>query len=100
MEILNHEQCLELEPNLNSQVVAGLLCTSSYIVDPVRLTNKLVESAISNGVKVFLGSKVEKITKLAESFLVRTSDHHSQTESYRANSLLTPPVIMLMWWQP
>ena len=30
MGILNREQCLELEPNLNSQVVAGLLCTSSY----------------------------------------------------------------------
>ena len=88
MEILNHEQCLELEPNLNSQVVAGLLCTSSYIVDPVCLTNKLVESAILNGVELFLEAKVEEITKLAEGFLVQAIDHHFQTESYRARLII------------
>jgi glycerol-3-phosphate dehydrogenase len=88
MEILNHEQCLELEPNLNSQVVAGLLCTSSYIVDPVSLTNKLVESATLNGAKLFLEAKVEKITKLADSFLVETIDHHSRTENYRAKFII------------
>jgi glycerol-3-phosphate dehydrogenase len=88
MKLLNHEQCLELEPNLNSQVVASWLCTSSYIVDPVWLTNRLVENAISNGVKVFLGSRVEKITKRAESFLVQTIDHDSQTESYRAKFII------------
>jgi glycerol-3-phosphate dehydrogenase len=47
MAILNHQQCLELEPNLNVQVKAGLLCTSSYIVDPVCLTNRLVHRIIS-----------------------------------------------------
>jgi glycerol-3-phosphate dehydrogenase len=88
MEILNHEQCLELEPNLNSQVVAGLLCTSSYIVDPVSLTNKLVESATLNGAKLFLEAKVEKITKLADGFLVETIDHHSRTENYRAKFII------------
>jgi L-2-hydroxyglutarate oxidase LhgO len=36
---------LELDPNVNLQVVAGILCTSSHIVDPVCLTNRLVESA-------------------------------------------------------
>jgi L-2-hydroxyglutarate oxidase LhgO len=54
MQILNHEQCLELEPNVNSQVVAGFLCTCSHMVDPVFLTNRLVESATLNGVKLFL----------------------------------------------
>jgi glycerol-3-phosphate dehydrogenase len=88
MEILDHEQCLELEPNLNSQVVAGLLCTSSYIVDPVCLTNKLVESAILNGVKLFLEAKVEKITKLADDFLVHTIDHHSQSAGYGAKFII------------
>jgi amidase len=37
MQLLHHEQCLELEPNLNTEVTAGLLCTSSYVVDPVCL---------------------------------------------------------------
>src|SRR5262249_15996687 len=35
LEILTHEQCLALEPSLNTEVVAGLLCTSSHSVDPV-----------------------------------------------------------------
>ena len=48
---------------LRSNGKLDLLCTSSYIVDPVWLTNKLVENAISNGVELFLGSKVENITK-------------------------------------
>jgi L-2-hydroxyglutarate oxidase LhgO len=54
---------LELDPNVNFQVVAGILCTSSHIVDPVCLTNRLVESATLNGVKLFLEAKVEIIAK-------------------------------------
>jgi glycerol-3-phosphate dehydrogenase len=88
MKFLNHEQTLELEPNLNSQVVGSLLCTSSYIVDPVWLTNKLVENAISNGVKLFLGAKVENITERAGRFLIQTIDHDLQTESYRAEFII------------
>ena len=87
IQILNQEQCLELEPNLNSQVAAGLLCTSSYIVDPVCLTNKLVESAILNGVKLFLESKAQKITRVADGFLVQTIGH-SHTESYQAKFII------------
>jgi glycerol-3-phosphate dehydrogenase len=82
LAILNREQCLNLEPNVNSQIKAGLLCASSHIVDPVCLTNKLVESAVSNGVQVFLGSKVESITKDQEGFLVKTINSHSQSVSY------------------
>ena len=88
MSILNREQCLQLESNLNAQVVAGLLCTSSYIVDPVGLTNKLVESAILNGAKLFLGNTVESISKLAEDFLVKAINHHSETENYRAKFIV------------
>ena len=88
LKVLNHEQTLELEPNLSLQVVGSLLCTSSYIVDPVWLTNKLVENAILNGVKLFLGSKVENITKLAKRFLIQTIDHDFQTESYRTKFII------------
>jgi glycerol-3-phosphate dehydrogenase len=84
LAILNHRKCLELEPNVNVRVRAGLLCTSSYIVDPVCLTNRLVESAIVNGVKLFLGAKVESITKLADDFIVRTVNYISHPEGYRA----------------
>ena len=88
MEILSREQCLALEPNLNAKVVAGLLCSSSHSVDPVSLTNKLVESALVNGAKLFLGNRVTSITKVAEEFCVETINHHSQEKKYRATSII------------
>jgi len=84
LQILSREQCLTLEPNLNAQIVAGLLCTSSHTVDPVRLTYKLVESAIANGARLFLGNRVRSISKLAEEFCIETINHHSEVKHYRA----------------
>jgi glycerol-3-phosphate dehydrogenase len=88
LEILSGEQCLGLEPNLNAKIVAGLLCTSSHSVDPVTLTNKLVESALVNGARLFLGNRVTSITKVAEEFLVETINHHSQVKNYRAGFII------------
>jgi glycerol-3-phosphate dehydrogenase len=88
MEILSREQCLALEPNLNATVVAALLCKSSYSVDPVSLTNKLVESALLNGARLFLGNRVTSITKVGEEFCVETINHHSQVKKYRANFII------------
>ncbi|MBV8814011.1 MAG: type 2 glycerol-3-phosphate oxidase [Verrucomicrobia bacterium] len=87
-EILSREQCLELEPNVNLQVVAGFLCTSSHIVDPVCLTNRLVESATLNGVKLFLEANVETIAKSGDHFVVQTIDRRSQIERYRAKFII------------
>jgi glycerol-3-phosphate dehydrogenase len=88
LEILSLEQCLALEPNLNATVVAGLLCTSSHSVDPVTLTNKLVESALVNGAQLFLGNRVTRITKVGEEFCVETINHHSQGQDYRARFIV------------
>jgi glycerol-3-phosphate dehydrogenase len=88
LQILNREQCLALEPNLNPQIVAGLLCASSHSVDPVRLTYKLVESAMANGVRLFLGNRVRSISKLAEEFLIETTNHHAGVQHYRATFVI------------
>jgi glycerol-3-phosphate dehydrogenase len=88
MEILSREQCLALEPNLNAKVEAALLCKSSYSVDPVSLTNKLMESALLNGARLFLGNRVTSITKVAEEFSVETINHHSQVRNYRATFII------------
>ena len=88
LQILNRNQCLILEPNVNPQVTAALLCTSSYKVDPVCLTTKLVESAILNGAKIFLGNKVEYITKVSEEFLVGTIDDNLQKRTYQAKFII------------
>jgi len=88
MEILSREQCFALEPNLNAKVVAALLCKSSHSVDPVSLTNKLVESALLNGARLFLGNRVTSITKVGEEFWVETINHHSQIKKYRATFII------------
>ena len=88
LEILSGQQCLALEPNLNAKIVAGLLCTSSHSVDPVTLTNKLVESALVNGARLFLGNRVTSITKVAKEFLVETINHHAQVKNYRATFII------------
>ena len=88
LEILSGQQCLALEPNLNAKIVAGLLCTSSHSVDPVTLTNKLVESALVNGARLFLGNRVTSITKVAEEFWVETINHHAQVKNYRATFII------------
>jgi len=88
MQLLNREQCLDLEPNLNAEVTAGLLCSSSYLVDPVFLTNKLVESALLNRAQLFLGRRVAGITKRDEGFLVESVTQHSQRENYRARFIV------------
>jgi len=88
MEILSREQCFALEPNLNAKVVAALLCKSSHSIDPVSLTNKLVESALLNGARLFLGNRVTSITKVGEEFWVETINHHSQIKKYRATFII------------
>jgi len=88
LQILSREQCLALEPNLNPQIVAALLCASSHTVDPVRLTYKLVESALANGARLFLGERVRSISKLAETFLIETTNRHSEVEHYRATLIV------------
>jgi glycerol-3-phosphate dehydrogenase len=88
LKILSPKQCLKLEPNLNPQISGALLCTSSYAVDPVCLTTKLIESAILNGAKIFFGNKVENITRVSRAFLVETVNAHSQRESYRGKFVI------------
>jgi glycerol-3-phosphate dehydrogenase len=88
LEILTREQCLALEPSLNTEVVAGLLCTSSHSVDPVVLTDKLVESALVNGARLFLGNAVTSIAKIADEFSVETINQHAQVETYRAGFII------------
>jgi len=88
LEILSREQCLALEPNLNPTVVAGLLCTSSHSVDPVTLTNKLVESALLNGARLFFGNRVKGISKVSEEFRVETINERSEVQEYRAKFIV------------
>lgn len=88
LEVLNRKQCLELEPNVNPEIVAALLCTCSHIVDPVFLSQILVANAVANGVKVFLGRKAQGITARAEHFEIETADAHLRGDSYQTKFII------------
>ncbi len=69
LQILNRGQCLGLEPNVNPQISTALLCTGSHIVDPVCLTKKLVESAVSNRSPGIFGKQDAKVSLEILNFL-------------------------------
>src|SRR5574344_1592967 len=80
VKILSKEELLQAEPNVNKEALGGLLAPSAGIIDPFLLTWRLMESAVSNGVKLCLNETVESITKDDEGFVVKTSKniHHSK----------------------
>ena len=88
LQILNREQCLQLEPNLNPEVIAALLCTSSHIVDPVALTNSLVENAILNGATIFLGIRFKVLIILQKFFVIEALNYHLQTDIYHSRFIV------------
>ena len=49
---------------------------------------QLVESALINGARLFLGNRVVGITKVGEEFCVETMNHHSQARNYKASVVL------------
>ncbi|AKU79791.1 type 2 glycerol-3-phosphate oxidase [Spiroplasma turonicum] len=73
LELLNHKEILDREPNLSQEVIAALVCNSSIAVDSVELTKTLIRNSIKNGVNLKLNSKVIEITKNDEEFIIKTS---------------------------
>lgn len=70
LQILTKEQVMKLEPKVNPSVVGALLCTASYIVDPVLLTQSLINRAIKNKAKLFVNHEVIKIEQLKLGFKI------------------------------
>lgn len=70
LKILTPKALLTLEPNLNPKVTSGLLCTSSYIVDPVMLTYSLWARSKTNKAQLFLNHQVVAIKKTDQGFMI------------------------------
>ena len=62
LEIISKEKLLEIEPNINPEALGALLCTSASIISPYQATWAIAENAVENGVKLFLDTKVHRIT--------------------------------------
>ena len=69
---LSKEEVLAMEPNINPEVKAALLCPTAGIVNPFTLTAHAFENACDNGVELHLGEAVIGIEKKGENFLVKT----------------------------
>ena len=74
LEIINHKEIQEIEPNLNDNFKYALHCKGAGICSPFEFTIALIENAISNGVKLFLNEEVKKIEKENNIFLVETNN--------------------------
>ncbi len=73
IQLLSGEEALILEPNLNPDVTAALYAPSAAIVSPWNLGIAMAETAVKNGEKVELNTKVLSIEKSDNHFIVQTN---------------------------
>lgn len=73
MSILTRDDALKLEPHLSDSVTHVLFLKTGGIISPYEFTIALAENAAMNGVSFSLNSKVEKIEKENDHFILYTS---------------------------
>ena len=59
--IANHDQMMELEPNMSREVQYGLVNPNTGTINPFEFTMALAENAVMNGVKLYLNTEVTNI---------------------------------------
>ena len=71
--LLSKEEVHALEPNLDSEVIGGLLAPTAGIIDPFNLVIHAMENAVDNGVKLHLDEMVTDIIYEDNYFIVTTN---------------------------
>lgn len=66
LSVLDSEQVRAIEPNLSGEVKSALYAPTAAIVSPWEYTLALAETAVRNGVKLYLNSGVTAIKKLED----------------------------------
>lgn len=74
LKILNHEEIMEMEPNINSDVLYALYCEGAGVCSPYEMAIAMAENAVHNGVNLFLFSEVVGIDKEADHFVVHMTN--------------------------
>lgn len=74
LQVLTAQQVLEMEPNLSHEVKGALYAPSAAIVNPWEFAIALAETAVKNGVEVYLSTQVEGISKADSIFTIRTNN--------------------------
>lgn len=74
MRIIEHDEILQMEPNINSDVVCALYAPTAGIISPWELAIALAENAIDNGVTLKLETTVSDIKKDKDTYKVITNN--------------------------
>lgn len=81
MKILNREETLALEKNITEDVVASLYCAEAGILDPFLMNIAYAEVSNINGVDYKFNTKVEKIERADDHFLLHTNNGDFETKA-------------------
>lgn len=80
VEMLDQSTLQQMEPNITSKALKGLLARSAGIINPFEYVVALMENAIDNGVKLQLSEEVINIEKLKDGYMVITNKNSYKTK--------------------
>jgi glycerol-3-phosphate dehydrogenase len=86
IELCSRQRILELEPKLSSDVVGGLYAPGGGIIEPYLFVFTLVESALKNGVQLFVNFKVNEAKRNGDFWTVRAEDGREINCRYAINA--------------
>lgn len=80
LRIIEHDEILDMEPNINPEVECALHAPSAGIINPWELAIALAENAIDNGTELKLETKVEDIIKENGIYKILTNNGELKTK--------------------
>lgn len=80
MEIIQKERLKEIEPNISNDAYGALWARTAGITSPYELCIAACQNAADNGAHIKLDTKVLKIDKLDDGFVVKTSKEDYKTQ--------------------
>ncbi len=86
ISLCSREKTIELEPKLNPDALGGLYAPNGGIIEPYRFVFSLVESALRNGVELFLNFEVEKGEKNEGAYLISDKTGKNISAKYVINA--------------
>lgn len=85
ISIIDHDQIMEMEPNVNPEVKYALYCVGAGVTSPYEMAIAMMENAIHNGVELFLEAPVMAVNQTEDGFDVVTTDERVFPAKYVIN---------------
>ena len=86
LSILEHDELMEIEPNLNPELSCALLAKTGAIICPYELCIAAVGNAMDNGASLLLDFEVSDIEKKDGGYLIKAADGREVSAKYVINS--------------